>query len=277
MTRHREHPSSSGSNIGKDARYPERSEGPVKPWEDDMACFVHNSSLVSMIAPLIDLTLLDINASANDIQALAIKAQAYDVAAVCIFPDQLDFIPSEIELKRATVVNFPGGDEPLSQVLSQIENIIATQKVDEIDYVFPYQAYLSGHKAEAIEHSHEVIQRCKQHHLIVKVILETGAIPSTEMIYEMSSNIIKSGSDFIKTSTGKIPQGATLPAAFAMLKAILDSQSHCGLKVSGGVKTIEQALSYMKLAEETLNRPVDKTWFRIGASSLLEKLPLTKD
>lgn len=233
-------------------------------------------ALAPTIASLIDLTLLDINASASDIHDLVIKAKKYGVAAVCVFPEHLKYIASEITIKRSTVVNFPGGEQPLPQVLNQLKNIITTHQVDEIDYVFPYQTYLSGHKAEAMGHSREIIQLCKQHHLLVKVILETGALPSSEIIYEMSSDIIKSGCDFLKTSTGKIPQGATLPAVSAILKAILDSQSNCGLKVSGGVKTVEQALAYMKLAEEVLNRPVDKTWFRIGASSLLEKLLIIK-
>ena len=64
--------------------------------------------------------------------------------------------------------------------------------------------------------------------------------------------------------------GATLSAATAMLTAIVDSKKTCGIKLSGGIKTIEQAQSYIVLAEDMMRVPVDKHWFRIGASTLLD-------
>ncbi len=97
-------------------------------------------------------------------------------------------------------------------------------------------------------------------------------MPSLEFIYDLSTEIINKGCDFLKTSTGKIAQGATPSAAFAMLKAIKESKTSCGLKVSGGIKQPEQAFIYMALASHLLDRDLDKSWFRIGASSLLDVL-----
>ena len=77
---------------------------------------------------------------------------------------------------------------------------------------------------------------------------------------------------FLKTCTGKIPQGASLSALFTMLSAIKDSGKTCGIKVSGGVKTPRQAFNYAKLAELMMAKKIDKSWFRIGASSLLNEL-----
>ena len=227
------------------------------------------------LIPLIDLTLLDKQATAAEIKALAIKAETHLVAAVCIFPEHLAHIQSAKHIKKATVINFPSGQLAEEQVLYSIEQIMHQNPVDEIDYVFPYQSYLAHQEDEALRHYQAIYTRCKEHGLTFKVILETGALPSTAMIYQLSTDILNIGCDFLKTSTGKIPQGASIPAVFAMLQAIKDRQSTCGIKVSGGVKTTEQALAYMTLAQYMMNHPVDSSCFRIGASSLLDVLTHT--
>jgi deoxyribose-phosphate aldolase len=224
------------------------------------------------IIPLIDLTRLDTQATSQEIKTLALKAEENHVAAICVLPEHLAYVPSDLHIKRATVINFPTGNQPQQQVLKSLEQTISSQQVDEIDYVFSYQAYLAGEKDKALDNYREVYERCKQHKLSVKVILETGALPSHDVIYEVSKAIISVGCDFLKTSTGKIAQGATLPAAFAILSAIVDSNSLCGIKISGGVKTEGQALSFMQLAVRMLKKKVDNTWFRLGASSLLDDL-----
>ena len=72
----------------------------------------------------------------------------------------------------------------------------------------------------------------------------------------------------LKTSTGKITPGASLQAVFVMLSAIKDSQSGCGIKISGGIKTLAQASVYIHLSEHMLEKNVGKNWFRIGASQI---------
>jgi len=224
------------------------------------------------IVPLIDLTLLDPQASAEQIDTLANKAHQNKVAAICVLPEHLSYISPEISICRATVVNFPTGMQPHQEVLQAIEQVATTMQVDEIDYVFPYQMYLSGEKRQALSYYYEAYQLCKQRNLLFKVILETGAFPTSELIYEASVAILNQGCDFLKTSTGKVAIGATLPAAFSILAAIVDSGVQCGLKVSGGIKTKEQALSYMQLAQHVFDRKLDKKCFRVGASSLLDEI-----
>lgn len=221
---------------------------------------------------LIDLTLLDSRASKEDIQLLAKRAATHQVAAICIFPNHLSCLPDNYPIKRATVVNFPEGNDEISHVLSTLERIAARQEADEIDYVFPYQLALAGQENEALLHCQYAYDCSKQFGLTFKVILETGAFDSTDMIYNLSLSIIRQGCDFLKTSTGKIAVGATPPAAFAMLSAIKDSQLLCGIKLSGGIRTIEDASFYLRLAEYVLQKRPDKSWFRIGASSLLDDI-----
>ena len=228
--------------------------------------------MLDRIARLVDLTLLDSQATANDIEKLSLKGMQHHVAALCILPKHLDLISPKLTIPRATVVNFPSGNEPHDQVLGAIEQIALHHQVDEIDYVFPYQTYLNGGIPQALSSCAKAYQLCKQYGLIFKVILETGALPSPETIYQMSLDVINSGCDFIKTSTGKIATGATIPAATAMLSAILESKTACGIKLSGGIKTVEQAQAYIHLAENMMGLKVDKSWFRLGASSLLDEL-----
>jgi len=224
------------------------------------------------ISSLIDLTLLSSQATASDIARLTVKGLQHNVAALCVLPQHLDLIPEELPIIRATVVNFPSGNEPHLQVMKAIDQIATHQQVEEMDYVFPYEAYLAGDEDYALSCAAEAYQLCNQYGLLFKVILETGALPSPEMIYQMSLDIIHNGCDFIKTSTGKTATGATIPAAKAMLSAILDSKITCGIKLSGGIKTIKQAQSYITLAEDMMGLDVDKCWFRLGASSLLDEI-----
>ena len=220
----------------------------------------------------IDLTLLNENASDDALHHLAFQGTRQAVAAFCLFAQHLQKISQPAGINFATVINFPAGTQSTPSILSATSDLINSQKIDEIDYVFPYSTYLAGDHKLALEQCRQVYQLCKQAGLCFKVILETGALPSLNFIYQLSTEIINQGCDFLKTSTGKIPQGATPQAAFVILKAIKDSGIACGLKVSGGIKKPEQALLYANLAQSQLNRPINKSWFRIGASSLLDEL-----
>ena len=111
----------------------------------------------------------------------------------------------------------------------------------------------------------------------MKVILETGELPSPTLIRMASELAIEGGADFIKTSTGKIATGATLEAAEVMLHVIADyvkiNKRTVGFKAAGGVSTPEQAAEYAKLAQKIVGEYyIDKQYFRIGTSRLTETL-----
>lgn len=232
---------------------------------------VQTETLFPLAISLIDLTLLDENASEQDLILLLNKACRYQVAAICVFPDALSKTQTNA-IKRATVVNFPHGQDLFAKTRQDIEMIISRHCPDEIDYVFPWKSYLEGQTKEALANCQKVQMLCQQNHTTFKVILETGAFPTAKSIYQLSRELIDAGADFLKTSTGKIATGATPLATFSILKAIHDSGSACGIKVSGGIKQPEQAFLYMALASNMLKRELDKSWFRIGASSLLDAL-----
>lgn len=221
---------------------------------------------------LIDLTLLDEEASDLALLNLSEKANHHQVAALCVLPKHLQQIKLSQGIQLATVLNFPEGNQRTQEVLATLDSLLTHSKVDEIDYVFPHQTYLEGEKQFALSQCQQAYELCQQQDVIFKVILETGALLSLELIYQLSQEVMHGGCDFLKTSTGKIAQGATLSAAFTMLKAIADNQANCGLKISGGIKKKEQAWPYMVLAQQMGRRDLHKSWFRIGASSLLDEL-----
>ncbi|MBU0455921.1 MAG: deoxyribose-phosphate aldolase [Gammaproteobacteria bacterium] len=223
--------------------------------------------------PLLDLTRLGDTDSMGDILQLCRNAVTPfgSVAAVCIYSQFVSYAKSELvgtDIKLATVANFPKGDQPVDEVIKEIQSEII-RGADEVDVVLPYTSYLSGETDEA----RNFLKACREvcgKRVTLKVILETGAFPNAQKIYEASLLAIEAGANFVKTSTGKIKIGATLEAAIAMLLAIRDSEKTVGFKASGGIRTVVQAAEYLSIADRIMgNDWVSSDTFRFGASSLL--------
>jgi deoxyribose-phosphate aldolase len=111
----------------------------------------------------------------------------------------------------------------------------------------------------------------------LKVILETGALESTENIWEASILSMAAGADFIKTSTGKLNPAATPGAVWIMAHAVKawyrETGKAVGLKPAGGISTTDDALVYYSIVKEVLgNEWLTPERFRIGASRLANNL-----
>lgn len=210
-------------------------------------------------------------------------AQAYSqggkVAAVCVYPQfilaakQALKVAGAEDVHVATVTNFPHGLANIDIALRETSLAIGAG-ADEVDLVFPYQAWLNGDKEVGID----MVKQCKalcQGHARLKVIIETGMLKEPEIIRAVSVACIRAGADFIKTSTGKVPVNATLEAAEIMLSAIKEenAQGRCGFKAAGGVRTANEARDYLNLARNIMGEDwVTAQNFRFGASSLLGDL-----
>lgn len=229
-----------------------------------------NPSIASKIRSLIDLTSLNDH---DDLQTIAQLCQrSQHVAAVCVYPAFVADAKQQLAnttVKVATVANFPTGDQSLAVTLSQIKDAIA-QGADEIDVVLPYQAFLSGDSETAAMFIAQCKENCGSHCL--KVILETGAFPNQTLLTTACQLAIDNGADFLKTSTGKIPQGASLDAATTILNVIKASQRpDVGFKASGGIRSAEQAMAYLSLATAIMGEQwITPAHMRFGASSLLD-------
>ncbi|MBN9228206.1 MULTISPECIES: 2-deoxyribose-5-phosphate aldolase [Legionella] len=233
--------------------------------------YAHRAITAEQLIQTIDLTLLDEQATVESLSQLKQNANLNRVAAICVYLQHLEQFSSQNTIPLATVINFPQGNDSLDSSLASIEKAMLLG-VAEIDFVLPYQMYLQGQHQKALNQCHAVSKLCKQHNLALKIILETGAFPDMQTVYNVSNELIELGCNFIKTSTGKIPVGASLSAVFAILSAIRDTQAECGVKVSGGVKKPQDAYHYAILAELIIKKQINQSWFRIGASSLLDEL-----
>jgi deoxyribose-phosphate aldolase len=212
--------------------------------------------------------------------AKAVRPDASDhsipsVAAVCIYPELVPVAAGQLEgtgVRVASVAGaFPSGLGPLDDRLSEIRHAVA-MGADEVDMVLNRSAFLSGRYRQAFEEIAAARDASGPAHL--KAILEVAELGSYDQIRRASVLAMAAGADFIKTSTGKLATGATLPAALCMMEAARDFREETGrrvgIKVAGGVRQSKQAIQYLVLLYETLGPEwMSPEMFRIGASTLL--------
>ncbi len=227
---------------------------------------------------LLDLTELGDNASEADVAKLCAKAQGGEgippVAAVCVWPRHVAQAKTALEgtdIRIATVVNFPSGDEALPDVLAMMQAALEAG-ADEIDLVMPWRAFLAGNEDKAAAMIRGVKTNLPADRRL-KVILESGGYPDTAAIRRAADLAIRCGAHFIKTSTGKAGTGASLEAARVMLNAILAVPRSVGLKPSGGIRSFADAAAYLALADDMMGPGwTTPDTFRFGASGLHDAL-----
>ena len=193
-------------------------------------------------------------------------------------PSQDDPKPSAAaEVTATPTANDSGGvipvevEAPVAEVEAVTRRALA-DGADDIDVVLPYEAFLAGDQQRAgamVSALTALVERPR----VLKVILESGALGPAETVGAAARLAIDCGADFVKTSTGKIPAGASLDAASAMLEAIRAADRPVGLKPSGGIRTFDEAMAYIDLADSVMGEGwATPATFRFGASGLLDSL-----
>jgi deoxyribose-phosphate aldolase len=216
---------------------------------------------VREFAKMVDHTLLKPDASERDIRRLCEEAQQYHFASVCIPPCYVRLAANElrgVDVKVCTVVSFPFGNDATNVKVAAVRDALNAGAA-ELDVVMNISQFLSGNFSyvsdELISINQEVSALAISNGLgdiIVKVIIETAYL--TDEMKRLATQIVaESGSDFVKTSTGFGPKGATAGDV-----ALLREEAPDGLavKASGGIRTLGDALTML-----------DAGASRIGASS----------
>jgi deoxyribose-phosphate aldolase len=240
-----------------------------------------------LAASMVDLTTLEGKDTPGKIASLCQKAlcphPGLDVphtAAVCVYPSMVKHAAKLVKgsgVKIASVATaFPSGQAPLKTRLAEVRQAVA-DGADEIDMVINRGAFLSGEYALMQEEISQVVEACGSSTL--KVILETSELETYDNIRAASflaMRVIRPG-DFIKTSTGKTNNNATLGNNQVMLEAIRDHFLSTGvpiaMKPAGGIRTAKQALHFLVAVKETLGDEwLTPERYRFGASSLLNDL-----
>ena len=201
-----------------------------------------------------------------------------NVAAICVYPNMAEIVNDTLEADHVKIACVAGGF-PSSQTFSEIKVAETAMAIhagaDEIDIVLPVGKFLNGDYEGMCDEIEELKDVCGDKTL--KVILETGVLTTASNIKKASILAMYSGADFIKTSTGKESPAATPEAAYVMCKAIkeyfLETNKRIGFKAAGGIKSVEDALSYYTIVKEVLGKEwLNNSLFRIGASRLADQL-----
>jgi deoxyribose-phosphate aldolase len=226
---------------------------------------------------LVDLTRLQDQDNASAMQQWLeqdLATAAILPAAVCVYPEYLSQVrrflqQRQFAIKLATVVNFPSGTLPLTEVVQQINDAIAAG-ADEIDCVLPYQTLLLGQTEQVRLFLASVREATKG--LCLKIIIESGELGTCQQIGKATELVVESGADFVKTSTGKVKVGVTEEAARIMLAVIAACDRPVGFKASGGVRSVEFAVKLVSLFEDVTGEIASAQCMRLGASALLSDL-----
>ena len=221
----------------------------------------------------LDLTSLNDGDTEADVDRLCSRARSRfgDVAAVCVWPRHAAHARRQLpaSIRVAAVANFPAGGVDAAAALADVHTIVSAG-AQEVDVVLPWRALLAGDDAVVRDLLRSVRAACTG--LTLKVILETGELHAAQRIEHAARLALAAGADFLKTSTGKVAVGATLPAAEAMLRA-MRGHAQAGLKLSGGLRRVADLRPYLELIErERGTDALQPQRLRFGASSLLDDI-----
>jgi deoxyribose-phosphate aldolase len=208
----------------------------------------------SSIAASIDHTLLRPDATAADIRKVCAEARKHGFASVCVNPYWVSLVAAELAgspVKVCTVIGFPLGANTTAIKVAETEAAIrvGAQEIDMVQNV----GELRGGNYDAVrEDIRAVVNAAHAGGAIVKVILETALLDDNQKAVACTLAKI-AGAEFVKTSTGFGPHGATAHDV-ALMRQVVGAEM--GVKASGGIRTLED-LKNMTAAGAT----------RIGASA----------
>lgn len=200
------------------------------------------------------------------------------VASICVYSNFAEVVRTNLDVEGVNVC-VVAGCFPSSQTFQAVKvadvALAREAGADEEDIVLNIGLFNDGNYQELSDEIIELKHNARGAHL--KVILETGCLKTAERIRNASILSMYSDADFIKTSTGKIYNGASLEAAYVMCQCIKEYYATTGRKVgfkaAGGVRTTEEAVAYYTLVKEILGEEwLTPELFRIGASSLTNAL-----
>jgi deoxyribose-phosphate aldolase len=190
------------------------------------------------VAGLIDHTLLKADATATDIQKLCKEAAEFRFATVCVNPTWVAYCSRLLRGTGVGVCSVVGF--PLGATTPDVKHYETRRAIfdgaNEIDMVINVGALKSGDLRLVEQDVEAVTGPCRQHGVISKVIIEAALLTDEEKV--TASALTKAGgADFVKTSTGFGPGGATVADVMLMRKVVGDT---IGVKAAGGVRDLEQ-------------------------------------
>ena len=195
-----------------------------------------------------DHTMLAPQATSTDIDKLIKEAIKYDFKSVCIAPSYIKYAKEQLaktDVLICTVIGFPLGYNATSVKVYETK-IALDHGADEIDMVINIGRFKNKEYEYVLNEIKAIKEGCDNK--VLKVIVETALLTNQE-IKTITEIVLKSGADFIKTSTGFSFRGASFEDV-EIMKSI--AQDKLLIKASGGIKTGEDALKMIKLGASRL-------------------------
>lgn len=197
------------------------------------------------VAKIIDHSLLNPTLTMADLEAGCLLARAYDVASVCIMPYALKPCAEWLQgstVQPSTTIGFPHGGHTTAVKVAETRQALADGGT-ELDMVVNISQVLSGNwdyvKADiqaVTEMAHAAGQK-------VKVIFENAYLKDEHKI-RLCEICGALGVDWVKTSTGYAPSGATTEDLILMRK---HSPARVQVKAAGGVRDLDRLLEVRAL------------------------------
>jgi deoxyribose-phosphate aldolase len=192
------------------------------------------------LAKTIDHSLLRPELTEADVIAGCALADQYHVASVCVKPCHVKLaqrLLAKSDVAVGTVVGFPHGNSTIATKVFETQEAVAAGAT-EIDLVINIGEFRSGH-AEYVQHEIRAVVNAAHPQAIVKVILENAYLTHDEKV--LGCQLVEAaGADFVKTSTGFAPTGATVED-IALMRATVGPQVQ--VKAAHGVRTLDQLLA----------------------------------
>lgn len=205
---------------------------------------------VRRLARLIDHTMLRAEASGAQIEAFCREAASLNVAAACVHPTWVGLAVRLLHgslVKVCSVAGFPSGATLSSTKKAEAEAAIRAG-AEELDMVINIGALRSGNFALVESDIHGVVEIARASGCITKVILENAYLDDEQKI--AGCRIAQqAGADFVKTSTGFAPSGATEADVRLMRETV---GPHMGVKAAGGIRTLQDALRMLEAGADRL-------------------------
>ncbi len=190
------------------------------------------------LSGLIDHTLLKPDATSSEIDQLCKEAAEWKFAAVCVNPTWVALAAQRLRGTGVLVCSVVGF--PLGATTPDVKQFEARRAIfdgaSEIDMVINVGALKSGDVRLVTDDIRGVVSACRASGATSKVILETALLTDEEKVTACTLSKA-AGADFVKTSTGFGPGGATAADVALMRRIVGDDM---GVKASGGVRDLEQ-------------------------------------
>ncbi len=206
---------------------------------------------------MIDHTLLAATATPDQIEALCDEAREHGLFSVCVNPLYVPLAAGRLQgsgVAVCTVVGFPLGANASATKADETRRAIA-EGATEVDMVIPVGLMLAGEVNRVQQDIAAVVGAADG--VLVKVIFETGHL-SPEQIDEACRRSEAAGAQYVKTSTGMGPRGASVGDIERMSAAV---GGRLGIKASGGIRNAEAARAMIEAGAT-----------RIGASASINIL-----